>query len=600
MKRKLFTKGLTLFLAMALLLSAVGCIFNLPFGDVRVTPEVPVVTAAPTAAPTATPAPTPSPDELFAEIDEEFFHYYMNDDLSRLLQFVTDPEAMGFDTEGMELTLGDLSKETGVVWIAKCKETLEALENLEYKKLSVANRFAYDTFKQTLRDEIGDEEFYGYYEPLGIYDGVHTDVPFEFIFFDFDDAEGVEEYFKLMQDVPRFFKQVLAYEQVRAELGLFMTKDALASVERSIKKIINVKPANNVMLNTFNEKTKWVFVPADKKIEMITRNEELVESCYMQAYRDLLAGLKELSPSCRKPTSLCENPNYKKYYENQIRILSGKDLSIINAINLLEKAKDIVYEEYAAASEGVDKMDFPEKFTVGEGTAQENLDYLKELTEGFLPKLPKHDVTIVEVERQLSDLFAPAAYALPGIDDWSENLILVNEPEKSSSLLLTMAHESYPGHLYQFNYQRALPDIPLMQQAMVSTTYAEAWSQFAEYQAAKRTELYPKEEVLVYQLISVYSTIVEAQASIEVNYMGYTAKRLKTAYGMGKDTHLFFSSEPFHNMEYAFGIANMFVLYDKMKEEQGDDFDEAAFLIAFLDLGPSHFNLIEKRLNESA
>ena len=163
-----------------------------------------------------------------------------------------------------------------------------------------------------------------------------------------------------------------------------------------------------------------------------------------------------------------------------------------------------------------------------------------------------------------------------------------------------MAHESYPGHLYMYNYQRALPHLSLMQKVLPLTSYYEAWSQFSEYQVAKRSALYPQNQLLTDQLLDSAWVIQMVLISIDINYLGYSQAAIRYNYGMpanyARYYELLFTNEPFIYMVYGFGIANMFVLYDKLKTEQGDTFDEAAFLKNFLDLGPSYFNLIEKAM----
>ncbi|MCL2695511.1 MAG: DUF885 domain-containing protein [Clostridiales bacterium] len=602
MRKRVTVKWLTLLLAAVLLLSAVGCFGGGENPNVSEQDTLPVVTLEPTPEPTATPEPTPSPDEVFAELDQDFFRFCMEEDPSALLHFVKDPVAMGFDLTSLTITWGDFSKEGDARWIAKSKEAQAALKGIDKGSLSKSSQFAYDTFVQFLNYEVESEAFYGYYEPLGIFNGVHINLPINFYLFGIQNEADVENYFKLLEDVPRFFEQILAYEQVRSEMGIFMTKDALYNVELDMKKIMNAKPAANTMLIDFDAKVDALGLSEERAAELKERNKELVSDSFNQAYKDLLAGLKALNKTHRKSVPLCDlkledGVDYMKYYEQQIKILSGKDLDIAEAMKLLDKAREIIYAEYEAASYSGAASDRSDTYTVGEGTAQENMDYLKELTEGFLPKLPEHTVTILEVPKDMQKLVPfIAAYLTPKIDDWSDNTVIFNNPEKDDALLLTTAHEAYPGHLYQYNYQYALPHVSLTQKIFATETYVESWSQFAEYQVAKRTDLYPKTDLLTAQLAMAWYAVREAQASIDINYKGATAKDIQKWYGFSSMFHLVRRNEPFYRMEYSFGIANMFILYDKIKTEQGDNFNEEAFLKAFLDLGPSYFNLIEKEL----
>ena len=61
---------------------------------------------------------------------------------------------------------------------------------------------------------------------------------------------------------------------------------------------------------------------------------------------------------------------------------------------------------------------------------------------------------------------SPAAYAIPPLDEWEDNIILLNPSADQTYLFLTLAHEGYPGHMYQYLYQRNLDGLGLMQRAL--------------------------------------------------------------------------------------------------------------------------------------
>ena len=588
MKQKLFTKYLSLLLVAAMLLTVAGCIFRLPVRNAEVVSELPAVTAAPTPDPTPAPAVAPMsaplPDQVFAEIDEDFFRYLLHDDPSYMLQVVKDPAAMGFDISNMKNPMGSVSKESYDSWIAKCRDVLQALENLDRGSLSPANQFAYDTLKQELNLSLEGEEFYGYDELLGSYSGLQSNILYTFLLYEIDSEEDTESYFWLLRDVPRLLNEVLAYEQLRSELGIFMPQKALTEVLSQLDAIINAAPEKNALLLTFEERIHALALSDEKKNALIAENFEVVTGSFTQAYIKLRNGLKALEKTCRRAVSIKELKDEKffRHFELTVKLNSGKNLSVAEGIQLLDDAMEIMQKECNAASAALPAGKMSAKYSAG--TFEENLAYLRELTEGFLPVLPEHVVKKYEVHEQLQDQFSPAAYLLPGIDDWSQNMVIVNQAEKSNSLLLTMAHETYPGHLYQYNYQRALPHLSRYQQIFPAAFYAEGWSQFSEYQVAKRSDLYRKGELLLYQLDDAYNISYIARLCLDMHSKGYTRDQIGLI------------NEPDYFMKYAFGIANMFVLYDKIKEERGDAFDEDAFLKEFLDLGPSFFNLIEERM----
>ena len=58
---------------------------------------------------------------------------------------------------------------------------------------------------------------------------------------------------------------------------------------------------------------------------------------------------------------------------------------------------------------------------------------------------------------------SPAFYMIPALDDTEENVIYVNQAQMGNKLTLytTLAHEGYPGHLYQTVYYASTKPDPL-------------------------------------------------------------------------------------------------------------------------------------------
>ena len=51
----------------------------------------------------------------------------------------------------------------------------------------------------------------------------------------------------------------------------------------------------------------------------------------------------------------------------------------------------------------------------------------------------------------MEEYTSPAFYMVPAIDSYKENVIYVNQAQ-TAELYPTLAHEGYPGHLYQISH----------------------------------------------------------------------------------------------------------------------------------------------------
>ncbi|MDY3899366.1 MAG: DUF885 family protein [Bacilli bacterium] len=92
-------------------------------------------------------------------------------------------------------------------------------------------------------------------------------------------------------------------------------------------------------------------------------------------------------------------------------------------------------------------------------TALENLfDDFKEYAKTLVPKLTEQpSISLKRVPDALNDNFSPAAYLLSPLDETKNESIYINPlyEDNYNYLFTTLAHEGYPGHLYQTVYSKS-------------------------------------------------------------------------------------------------------------------------------------------------
>lgn len=84
----------------------------------------------------------------------------------------------------------------------------------------------------------------------------------------------------------------------------------------------------------------------------------------------------------------------------------------------------------------------------------------------------------------------PAFYMIPPVDVTDSNVIYLNNSQITDNLTLftTLAHEGYPGHLYQQSAFSATKPDPL-RQTMNFLGYVEGWATYAENMSYEWTGL---------------------------------------------------------------------------------------------------------------
>ncbi len=575
---------------------------------------VSIVTSAPeesAGAPAAQAEASAAPDvltaaESFHALDREVFIRYITDDGYSFHQMLTDPSAYGLDSKSLSMTWGELSEEDTEAYGAECAVYLERLLAIARTELNERDQLSYDILQQYLEDASAENIYAYYYEPLTEYNGQHSGLPLALGLFEIDSEQDALDYLSLLEDVPRYLTQVLTYEQKRAELGLFMTEDALDKILDAIQDIIDARDSF-YLIGTFNDSLDMLEgLNADTAEAYKERNRNSVTTTFIDAFQTLYNGLNALRGSCRAPAGLCAlGDKGRSYFEYGLQQEGDNRLSAEETRELIEDELYYalaMYFEIADANPGVASQ----QIQLSSGDAQKDIDLLKTLTSQILFALPEHNLSISDFPEELQQQMSGAAYVIPSINDWQDNVILVNPSNTDSEQLLTLAHEGYPGHMFQYVYQRSLTDTGLMQRALHYGAYAEGWAQLASYLIATTQTAYNTaySELSFYNDMILY-VLLPGIISIYVNYYDYDKTDVSaylTSLSLGDTGYVEYYynlavEQPFYIFNYATGYCQLAALLRDAEDTIGDSFDQRAFLKAYLDLGPAYFNIVQERMD---
>ena len=94
----------------------------------------------------------------------------------------------------------------------------------------------------------------------------------------------------------------------------------------------------------------------------------------------------------------------------------------------------------------------------------QTLQTLKDGIKNAFPDSVPVNVEIKFVPKTLEDHLSPAFYFIPAIDNMNNNVIYINQGYEMEGLDLfsTLAHEAYPGHLYQNVYMKNLDTLHII------------------------------------------------------------------------------------------------------------------------------------------
>ena len=167
-------------------------------------------------------------------------------------------------------------------------------------------------------------------------------------------------------------------------------------------------------------------------------------SHYHCSYRN---DLPKLQGKGTNEKGLCYFPEGRKYYEWYIQ----QSVGVTDTIQELEQlTRRQISEDITGMEEAVNEAKQAAAILEDE-KAERILEKLKKGIGTAFPEIPKTSLRIKYVPEEMQEHLSPAFYMIPAIDYTEENVIYVNQIQMRDDLALftTLAHEGYPGHLYQ-------------------------------------------------------------------------------------------------------------------------------------------------------
>ena len=209
---------------------------------------------------------------------------------------------------------------------------------------------------------------------------------------------------------------------------------------------------------------------------------------------------------------------------------------------------------------------------------------------------------------------SPAYYLTPPIDDLWHNTIYLNEPNITDDLTLytTLAHEGYPGHLYQTVYSQSFlnqQNASIIRSLLHYGGFVEGWAVYVENLSyGYAAQLTKNEEAAAYieacRLNRNLHLCLYSYMDIAIHYDGATPEqigRFLENLGLGQHTNAeaiyeYLVEEPCNYLKYYLGYLEFLSLKQQAKELWGADYSDYRFHKFVLETGPSDFRSLGEQL----
>lgn len=540
----------------------------------------------------------------FSEFCTTLFREEMKSNTMNLHFTLKDPKAAGIDS--YEITLGSLSGDSPHNQARQLKKLSEELKKYSHRSLKGKDRLTC----RLLSDYISRQQnlaAYPYYdEPLTPSGGVTSQLPVLLAEYTFRNTRDIKDYLGLLSQMDTYFLGILDYEQKKADAGLFMSDEACLKVIEGCE-VFTEHPDDNFLIDTFSNRLNAMDGLTDtQKNAYLKQHSKVLSDHVIPAYSQMIKELTMLLGRGHNNWGLCNFPEGKAYYEAVVSADTGCDDSVEDLFSQIAKARreDLTFCQNLLENNPklASQSPKPDAALKEENAMISRLQ--KEILTDF-PAPPQTDVEICHVDPALSEYLAPAFYITAPIDDISHNRIYINDAKNDTDIyyFTTLAHEGYPGHLYQTICTSSY-GAPEVLSLLNYPGYTEGWATYTEMQAFYYAGLDPDLASLLQHnqaaTLSLYAT-----ADIGIHYFGWEKEKIAafwSEYGVDDTATVkritdLILEEPGNYLKYYVG----YLKFRQMREQlalENKSFSVSAFHEAILRTGPSPFSVLEETVRD--
>ena len=518
---------------------------------------------------------------------------------------------------------------------AAVTDWLEALAAIDRESLSEKNRYGYTLLMRYLTLQQSLSAYSCYEEPLSPGSGMQQIIPVLFSEYRFQKRKDIDDYLSLLSQIDDYYKGLLTFEQEKAQSGLFMSKENAAALAESCETFLtedSIGSGTHFLVESFVSRLDefrdaYPQVLDDRTFDSYCEeNSRILLEDVMPAYQMLAKEMTQLSESAvRKhpvPNSSALTEK-QRYYTLLVQKNTGSRRS-------MENMQEMLYIQFDSLRLELLKLKRQEAMAQNGArhthplTVEDILTFLQEdMREDFPPllsgssaettgfvqkKLPPVSCDIKYISESMSAESAPAFYLTPQMDCFHKNVIYINPASSlaGASLFTTLAHEGFPGHLYQTVYAResGIADRRNPLRGILDYPgYAEGWAFYVELLSYDYAEKYYPVDAELQKTARSLELCLCALLDLHIHYYGLTLsqtqallKQLGLSPEAAQDIYSYIEQEPASYLKYYMSYLEILSLKQEAMALWKEDYSDYRFHQFYLDAGPSDFLSLRERL----
>ena len=547
-----------------------------------------------------------SEDQQFEDYTMNLFCQEVAGSTISLHYTLKDPSAYGIDNA--PVTFGACTTDTNAI-CASSENALALLKSFNRSHLSDENQFTYDILEDSLTAALKEAPYALYEEPLAPLTGTQAQLPVLLSEYQFYTRSDVDTYLELLSKLPQYFQSIMEFEQTKSKRGLFMASYSADDITKECQAFIDMGE-NNYLYSSFEERLNSLDLTTDEKNAYIEVNSRCITDYIFPSYAELKECLTSLRTTGKNNNGLCYLPNGKEYYELIVASETGSSRTIpeLQQLTQQQMISDLTAMQQVLTSS--EEVAVSSDMFKTQGAILEDPDPASILTTlesklgNNFPASPEVNTQIKYVQESMEEYLSPAFYMIPAIDNTTNNVIYINQGHLPDdlSLFTTLAHEGYPGHLYQTTYYASQNPNPI-RNILNYGGYTEGWATYSEMMSYYYAPI-PKEQATLMQKNTSVILGLYALADMGIHYEGWTLVDTVSffrSYGITdtntiEDIYDLSIGDPANYLKYYIGYVEFLELKKDAMEEWGEEFTQERFHKEVLDMGPAPFTLLREQL----
>ncbi len=494
-----------------------------------------------------------------------------------------------------------------------CQQYEDKLKAFRYSHLSTENQMTLDSMLLYYHTEKSLGDNYLLQEPLGPSLGIQAQLPVLLAEYAFYEDRDISDYLNLLTTIRPYFQSIIKFEQKKSQAGFFMSDATLDRILAQCSAFIR-NPDENYMLDIFRTKiSNYGKLSGSEQQTLILTHQNLMKTEVIPAYQELMTGLEALRGTGKNPRGLAYFKGGKSYYLYLLQSQTGTYVPVKEIEKRLSKQLSseigIVGNMLRQNPELLTTLNKGISFT--EMRPAQILSSLQKKISSDFPPLENVSFELKTVHDSMKDYLSPAFYLTPPIDTGTPNVIYINPAANYQGLELftTLAHEGFPGHLYQtVSFERQNPSG--IRNLLDTSGFAEGWATYVEpfayeYAADYILDSSASDLARLAWLNRSINLCMYSLLDIEIHYNGWSqaesASFLK-AFGIEDSTviseiYQYILETPGNYLKYYWGYLSLLDLRTAEQKRLGQDFDMKDFHRRVLKIGGVQFPVLEKYID---